>query len=175
MMFLATLVLLLSGGSNAFRSPSPSSSRNPRPSSSALSGMKRPFLDQLASTLFKLENDRVEASSEIDDKGRPGEPMAWSEPTSMAIQFSVAVSGNPLGYQFKQFVADLVAGEYDDDAVKTKVDSFVNDNEIAMFSFTTCPFCRKAKDALDEKGVQYKVMELNELDDGNAIRSVLGK
>merc|ERR1712238_254686 len=48
---------------------------------------------------------------------------------------------------------------------------------VAMFSLTTCPFCRRAKDYLDEQGIAYTVMELDELDgnEGNEIRAVLGK
>jgi glutaredoxin 3 len=145
----------------------------------ALQGMKRPILDTIASTLFKLENARVEASSEIDEKGRSGEPMEWSDSTSMANKFSEAIASNSLGYQFKQFVADIVAGDYDEQAVNAKVDAFINDQSapIAMFSFTTCPFCRRAKDYLDEKGIKYNVMELDELDGngGNEIRAILGK
>ena len=45
---------------------------NENSSLSPLHGMKRPFLDNLATTLFQLETARVDASSEIDDKGRMG-------------------------------------------------------------------------------------------------------
>jgi glutaredoxin 3 len=143
----------------------------------ALSEMKRPILDQIASTLFKLENDRVESSSVMDEQGRNGEPMEWSEGTSAANKFSEIVASNPIGYRFKQWVADIVAGEYDEDSVGTTVDDFVSGNEIAMFSFTTCPFCRRAKDALDERGISYQTIELDELEgnQGNEIRAMLGK
>jgi hypothetical protein len=93
----------------------------------ALMGMKRPILDQIATTLFQLEKDRVEASSEIDDKGRMGEPMAWSNADSMANQLSVFMANQ--GYGFKQFVADLVAGkDYDADAVTAQINQFVADH-----------------------------------------------
>jgi len=75
------------------------------PTSSCLNGMKRPILDQIASTVFKLETSRVEASSIIDSKGRSGEPMEWSESESFANKFSQIVSDNDIGYKFKQFVA----------------------------------------------------------------------
>jgi glutaredoxin 3 len=145
--------------------------------SSPLGGMKRPILDQIASALFKLENARVDASSVEDDKGRIGEPMEWSEKKSAANQFSETVAANPLGYRFKQFVADIVAGEFDEEAVTSKVDSFISDNQVAMFSFTTCPFCRRAKDFLDVKGIAYKSLELDELEgnEGNQIRAILGR
>jgi len=157
-------------------------------SSTQLQAMKRPFLDTVATTLFKLENSRVEASSEVDEKGRMGEPMAWSESNSLANKVSEMIASNTLGYQFKQFVADIVAGDYDEDAVTRKVDAFIasgnNGNffqkkqpKVAMLSFTTCPFCRKAKDYLDERGIAYSVMELDELEgnQGNEIRAILGK
>lgn len=146
-------------------------------SSSALGGMKRPILDQIASALFKLENARVDASSVEDGKGRTGEPMEWSESNSAANQFSELVATNPIGYRFKQWVADIVAGEFDEEAVTSRVNSFIDENKVAMFSFTTCPFCRRAKDFLDEKSIDYKALELDELqgNEGNQIRAVLGR
>jgi glutaredoxin 3 len=140
--------------------------------------MKRPILDRIASAVFKLENDRVLSSSEYDDKGRYGEPMAWAEGSSLANRFSRIVSDNPLGYRFKQLVADVVAGgDYDADQVNRFIDSFVDQNSVAVFSFTTCPFCRRAKDALDGQGIEYASVELDELEGnrGNEIRAQLGR
>lgn len=139
--------------------------------------MKRPLIDQIASTLFRLENDRVQASSVVDDKGRVGEPMEWSEGASVANRFSAIVASNPVGYRFKQWIADIIAGDYDEEATKTMIQNFISSNDIAMFSFTTCPFCRRAKDALDERGISYAVLELDEFlgNQGNEIRAQLGK
>ena len=67
-----------------------------RPGTS-LDEMKRPILDQIATFVFKLENDRVAASSVEDDKGRNGEPMEWAEENSFANQFSEMVRLLPLG------------------------------------------------------------------------------
>lgn len=144
---------------------------------SCLQEMKRPILDQIASTLFKLENQRVESSSVVDEKGRVGEPMEWSESKSFANQFSEMIASNDIGYKFKQFVADIIAGDYDETAVKRDVDKFISSNQVAMFSFTTCPFCRRAKDYLEENDIPYVSMELDELPDnrGNEIRATLGK
>eukprot|EP00985_Skeletonema_marinoi_P033615 scaffold41745_cov175-Skeletonema_marinoi.AAC.1 len=46
-----------------------------------------------------------------------------------------------------------------------------------MYSFTTCPFCRKAKDLLEEQNIPYSAIELDLLDGnkGNEIRAELGK
>lgn len=103
--------------------------------------------------------------------------MEWSEKDSMANKFSEIIATNSLGYQFKQFVADIIAGEYDEGATQREIDSFVSKNKIAMYSFTTCPFCRQAKDYFDENGIKYTVIELDELEGnkGNEIRAALGK
>lgn len=181
LVLLLLLLLLLSACCYAFVALPPSAKNAKRHSRSSCSPplmeMKRPILDQIATTLFKLENDRVEASSEVDDKGRMGEPMEWSEENSAANQFSEIVASNPIGYRFKQWVADIVAGDYDQEATRSKVDDFISSNEIAMFSFTTCPFCRRAKDALEERGVAFQSLELDELEGntGNEIRAELGR
>ena len=150
--------------------------------SSSLNDMKRPFLDQVASTIFNLEMDRVESSSVVDEKGRVGEPMEWASNDSLANKFSEAVAGNDIGYKFKQWVADIVAGEYDEEQVEADVQEFIEksnsrDVPLVMFSFTTCPFCRGAKDFLDQEGIKYVSMELDTLDGnkGNEVRAVLGK
>ena len=49
------------------------------------------------------------------------------------------------GYGLKQFVADIVVGEHDEEAASGVVETFVGENEVAIFSFTSCPFCRGAK------------------------------
>lgn len=173
-----TAQAFVDSGSVAFRRPQDQLSISTTTSGSSLQAMKRPILDQLASTLFRLENERVENSSEVDEKGRMGEPMEWSENDSFANKFSQVVSGNSIGYQFKQFVADIVAGkDFDQVLVGQKIDTFVSDHPVAMFSFSTCPFCRKAKDVLDEKGIAYQSLELDELDgnEGNEIRAMLGR
>mmetsp|Transcript_29883 Transcript_29883/g.28761 ORF Transcript_29883/g.28761 Transcript_29883/m.28761 type:complete len:225 (-) Transcript_29883:91-765(-) len=146
-------------------------------SSTSLYEMKRPILDRVASTLFKLENSRVESSSVTDEKGRLGEPMEWSDDSSFANKFSETIASNDLGYKFKQWVADIVAGDYNEEETQSLVKDFVGNDKVTMFSFTTCPFCRRAKDYLDEKGIEYSTMELDLLEGnkGNEIRAILGK
>lgn len=165
------------GSAQGFVGLAGGTTRRPTASCTAtvLNEMKRPILDQIASTLFSLETSRVEQSSEVDDKGRRGEPMAWSESQSLANQFSEFMAAK--AYGFKQFVADILAGEYDQAAMDVKIDEFIRGSDVALFSFTTCPFCRRAKDALQERGIAYQAMELDELsgNTGNEIRAQLGR
>ena len=139
--------------------------------------MKRPILDQLATFVFKLENERVSNSSVVDEKGRSGEPLEWAEEDSVANKFSQLVSSNGIGYQFKQAVADLVAGDYDREAKGETIRNFIQSQPVAMYSFTTCPFCRKAKDYLEEQSIAYESIELDLLpgNEGNEIRAELGR
>lgn len=104
--------------------------------------------------------------------------MEWSDNNSFANKFSQIISNNSIGYIFKQFIADIIAGdEYDEVATQQTIETFISSGNVVMFSFTTCPFCRRAKDYLQENGIRYKSMELDELDGnkGNEIRAVLGR
>lgn len=93
---------------------------------------------------------------------------------------SAALAVNPfdvLGAVLKDGKVGLVkslAGDYDAVAVRSKMDSLVKKNPVLMFSFTTCPFCKEAKAVLDAKGAKYTVVELDEEDDGKAIRAEMG-
>ncbi len=46
---------------------------------------------------------------------------------------------------------------------------------MVVFSWTGCPFCKNAKALLDSKGAKYTAVELNTMDDGNAIRAQLAQ
>ncbi len=86
-----------------------------------LNAMKRPLLDQLATTLFNLEQNRVQSSSTFDSKGRYGEPMEWSQKQSLPNKVSEFIASNTLGYIMKQFIADIIAGEYDEQKTKDDI------------------------------------------------------
>lgn len=44
-----------------------------------------------------------------------------------------------------------------------KVQNLIQENEVIMFSKTTCPFCSKAKEVLQSTGSKFVVVELDEL------------
>ncbi len=74
-----------------------------------------------------------------------------------------------------------LAGDYDAAATREKLDKLISENPVLMLSFTTCPFCIKAKSVLDSKGSggadsrYYKVVELDVEGDGKAIRAEMGE
>lgn len=47
--------------------------------------------------------------------------------------------------------------------------------QVVVFSWTGCPFCKNAKALLDSKGAKYTAVELNTMDEGNAIRAQLAE
>jgi glutaredoxin 3 len=90
-----------------------------------------------------------------------------------------SLGGNPIDSIFsflnegKKKLVKSQAGNYDADAIQSKINNLIKENPVFMFSFTTCPFCIKAKAILDEKGAKYKVVELDISPDGKAIRAEL--
>eukprot|EP00968_Pinguiococcus_pyrenoidosus_P020672 scaffold2506_cov236-Pinguiococcus_pyrenoidosus.AAC.2 len=106
--------------------------------------------------------------------GTQSEPLEWAESDSLAQKVSSISQKGPLA-TFKQFVADRLAGDFDEAATQKLIDQYISKNKVMMFSFTTCPFCLKAKAVLDAKGVTYKVVELDVDEQGSAIRALLGR
>ncbi|KAF2680355.1 glutaredoxin [Lentithecium fluviatile CBS 122367] len=58
-------------------------------------------------------------------------------------------------------------------ATKTKVQSIIDENPVAVFSKSYCPYCRAAKQLLSESGAKFYTIELDQVDDGSAIQSTL--
>jgi glutaredoxin 3 len=58
-------------------------------------------------------------------------------------------------------------------AAKTKAQSIIDDNAVAVFSKSYCPFCKASKALLSELGAKYYTIELDQVDDGAAIQDAL--
>ena len=71
----------------------------------------------------------------------------------------------------KKKLVKSLAGEYDEEAIKARILGLIEANPILMLSFTTWPYCIKAKEVLDAKSVKYTVVELDTDPDGKAIRA----
>jgi len=161
-----------------------SSRRRPRTMLLATSGAvkDRPFFDQAVTAGVKAfeaaELSRVKASSETPSEkndGWSGEPLEWAESSSLAQKVSTISQSGPVA-QFKQFIADRLAGDYDREEIGAIIDSKINSHKVMMFSFSTCPFCLRAKKILREaQAVDVEVYECDLEPDGYAIRAELGK
>ena len=47
--------------------------------------------------------------------------------------------------------------------------------QVVVFSWTGCPYCKRAKALLSDVGAKFIAVELDNMSDGKAIRAVLGK
>ena len=80
------------------------------------------------------------------------------------------LTNSPLNEGKKALVRSL-AGEYDQAAIQAKLNGFITEKPVLMLSFRRCPFCIRAKSILDEKKARYHVVELDEVEDGKALRA----
>ncbi|MCJ1248537.1 hypothetical protein MMC30_005755 [Trapelia coarctata] len=58
-------------------------------------------------------------------------------------------------------------------AAKTKAQGIIDDNAVAVFSKSYCPYCKAAKALLSEMGAKYYAIELDQVDDGAAMQDAL--
>ncbi|KAI0376366.1 putative glutaredoxin [Hypomontagnella monticulosa] len=56
---------------------------------------------------------------------------------------------------------------------KIKAQSIIDENAVAVFSKSYCPYCRSSKKLLDSLGAKYKLVELDEVSDGAALQDAL--
>ena len=55
------------------------------------------------------------------------------------------------------------------------ISSSIAENDVMVFSKSTCPFCKKTKALFKGIGVEHSVMELNEREDGADIQAALAE
>ncbi|KAL8827830.1 MAG: hypothetical protein Q9191_002951 [Dirinaria sp. TL-2023a] len=58
-------------------------------------------------------------------------------------------------------------------AAKTKAQGIIDDNAVAVFSKSWCPYCKASKQLLSELGAKAYILELDQIDDGAAIQDAL--
>ncbi|KAF2092199.1 glutaredoxin domain-containing protein [Saccharata proteae CBS 121410] len=58
-------------------------------------------------------------------------------------------------------------------AATTKAQGIIDDNAVAVFSKSYCPYCRATKSLLSELGAKFYAIELDQVDDGAAIQDAL--
>jgi glutaredoxin 3 len=122
------------------------------------------FVVTPASTTKSLfPTTRLEAGDSNDDPTK-----VWY--AGLADKVQNVLTNSPLNEGKKALVKSL-AGSYDQPAIRAKLDGWIDDKPVLMLSFRTCPFCIKAKAILDAKSTRYHVVELNEVQDGKAIRA----
>ncbi|KAH6641289.1 thioredoxin-like protein [Chaetomium tenue] len=59
------------------------------------------------------------------------------------------------------------------EAAQKKAQALIDENAVMIFSKSYCPYCRDAKGVFSSRDVNYKAVELNEMDDGDDIQNAL--
>ena len=84
-----------------------------------------------------------------ENGGWEGEPRAWADDDSLAQRVS-KISQVGVFASLKQWIAESIAGDYDREAINKRIDDTLASTPVVMFSFSTCPFCLKAKGLLKD-------------------------
>ncbi|XP_037083482.1 glutaredoxin-1-like [Pollicipes pollicipes] len=59
--------------------------------------------------------------------------------------------------------------------VKQAVDKLIKSNKVMMFSKSSCPYCRMAKQVFNEIGENFGLVELDQHEDGSSMQDYLGQ
>ena len=90
--------------------------------------------------------------------------------------FSIFQASKAEGMDFKQSVADALAGEYDRSAVTAEVHAAASSAPLVLFTWESSPACKKALKLLEETGATPKIVRLDDpWSEGNVKRAALGR
>ena len=70
-------------------------------------------------------------------------------------------------------ITKLQAGSYDEAKVRAALENNIKRKPCVMYATSTCPFCKQAQEALTAMGTMYTIVDLDQEDDGMAIKAEL--
>lgn len=94
----------------------------------------------------------------------------------LKIRFRIFQESNAAGSDITQTLANVLAGEYDAESVRSKIRTMVESEPCVMFTWERSPSCVAAVKALGLTGAKFKNVRLDDpLEEGNPLRAELGK
>ncbi|KAI0413068.1 putative glutaredoxin [Xylaria grammica] len=60
-------------------------------------------------------------------------------------------------------------------AARTRAQSIIDENAVAVFSKSYCPYCKQSKNLLNDLGAKYFLIELDQDEEGAAIQAALAE
>ena len=67
----------------------------------------------------------------------------------------------------------VMAGSYDEAAVKAKLEQQIRTKPCVMYSMSTCPFCKTAAEEIGSMGTMFTVLDLDVEEDGMPLKAEL--
>ncbi|MEW5297648.1 MAG: hypothetical protein WDW36_000844 [Sanguina aurantia] len=106
-----------------------------------------------------------------------GPRTSQQKPYRASRRVSLAVSANIIFNALNQGKIALAvsqAGPYDKVAVRATLQKYIDDNAVVVFEWSTCPYCKRAKELLDSLGTKYTAVQLDLMGiEGKAMRAEL--
>ena len=92
------------------------------------------------------------------------------------MRFGILQSSIAEGSSATQCIANVLAGEYDKEAVKDDIQRKIEADPCVMFTWESSPSCKKAVEAFNVIGADVKIHRLDDpWSEGNPVRAELGK
>jgi glutaredoxin-related protein len=82
------------------------------------------------------------------------------------------------GYGIKQIMANVLAGDYDETEMNAKIDAYIQNSPVVMFTWQRSPSCVQAVDTFRAMGIldQVQIVRLDDpWSEGNPVRAQIGK
>ncbi|KAK9336937.1 thioredoxin-like protein [Lipomyces starkeyi] len=88
--------------------------------------------------------------------------------SASALHRLVRIRSFPTASISRRYSVETMAAKY-----QTQVKELVSANPVMVFSKSWCPYCRQAKQTLDNENVEHTDLELDQIDVGDAIQSAI--
>ena len=117
------------------------------------------------------------ANDKNNDSNNPLSSLWDTVRDDLQMRWRIYQESSQAGYDFKQSLANVLAGEYDQDAVREQMQSHINSAPCVMFTWERSPSCVKAVNALvNLAGAKVEIVRLDDpWSKGNPLRAELGK
>lgn len=96
--------------------------------------------------------------------------------TDLKMRFRIFQESSASGNDVKQTLANVLAGDYDEDKIRSELNAVVASESCVIFTWENSPSCVSTVKALEITGAKYKNVRLDDpWDKGNPIRAEIGK
>jgi glutaredoxin len=94
----------------------------------------------------------------------------------LTTSFRIFQESQQEGAGYKQIIANVLAGDYDQETVTAKTNELINSAPCVMFTWKSSPSCKSAIQAMDVCGFDYTAIPLDDpWNEGNEMRAAMGK